>query len=146
MKILAHFLTWSTLVWFPLSLLSAPPVNSEDFTPGLFMMTEMVPDHTVTKREMRTLKKEEKFQLRVERFLQRMEQRLQAKKSHRGIDNINDPIDKWFWWWAICWGAGILLSIFAGGAIIGAGIGLFWWLLFAAGSVALVVWLVKKFG
>ena len=77
-----------------------------------------------------------------------------AKKGNR-VD-FSDPVDKWMWFWIFGWAAGLLLSIlavaFATGGVYGGGFGIaailatFSWLAWLFGTVALVVWLVKKFG
>jgi hypothetical protein len=62
-------------------------------------------------------------------------------------------VDKWFWFWIIGWGAGILLTaliptLVLSGGISGASIGWLFLLLgslaWLFGTVAFVVWLVKK--
>jgi hypothetical protein len=55
-------------------------------------------------------------------------------------------VDKWFWIWAIAWGAGILITVISGASIASGFLGIFWLSLFIIGSVALVIWLIKKFG
>lgn len=75
-------------------------------------------------------------------------------KKVAAIGGLGDPVDKWFWFWIIGWGAGILLTalfpiIFFSGGLSGVSIG---WLFILLGSLAwifgtvsLVVWLIKKF-
>lgn len=78
-----------------------------------------------------------------------------AKKGQR-VD-FSDPVDKWMWFWIFGWGAGLVLYILAvaiasGGIYSGTGFGFaailatFSWLAWLFGSVALIIWLVKKFG
>lgn len=71
------------------------------------------------------------------------------------IGGLGDPVDKWFWFWIIGWGAAILLSIiasvvlvgaaFSGGFGIGAVLYIFAYLAGLFGTVSLIVWLIKKF-
>jgi hypothetical protein len=70
------------------------------------------------------------------------------------IGGIGHPTDKWFWYWIIGWGAGILLTalvpaIAFSGGLSGASLGWLFLLLgslaWVFGTVSLVVWLVKKF-
>ena len=78
------------------------------------------------------------------------------KKKGQRVD-FSDPVNKWMWFWIFGWGAGLLLSILAfaiasGGIYSGSGFGIaailatLSWLAWLFGTVALVVWLVKKFG
>ena len=79
----------------------------------------------------------------------------EAKATHflskRGID-LQDPVNKWMWYWILGWGAGLILSIIAtatytSGSI--GGFGIIWGLASLAyllGTISLIVWLVKKFG
>lgn len=73
----------------------------------------------------------------------------------KAIGGLGDPVDKWFWFWVIGWGAAIVLSIIAAAVVVGGaftggfGIGAILYLIaYLAGlfgSVSLIVWLVKKF-
>lgn len=75
-------------------------------------------------------------------------------KKVADIGGIGDPVDKWFWYWILGWGAGILLTalvpalVFSGG-LSGASLGWLFLLLgslaWIFGTVSLVVWLIKKF-
>ena len=81
-------------------------------------------------------------------------QKREAKATHlfakRGID-LQDPVNKWMWYWIFGWGAGIVLSILATATISTGSVGSFGvlWLLASLcwlfGTVSLIVWLVKKF-
>jgi hypothetical protein len=69
-------------------------------------------------------------------------------KAGGGID-LQDPVEKWMWFWIFGWGAGLVLSILASAVTFGTGFSIFWGLaslLWLAGSVCLVIWLLKKFG
>jgi len=59
--------------------------------------------------------------------------------------DLDDEVEKWMWFWIFGWGAAIALSIIA--AIIGSVIvSALASLVGLAGTVCLVLWLVKKFG
>jgi len=62
------------------------------------------------------------------------------------IGGLGDPVDKWFWFWIIGWGAGILLTaILPQFASLGWLFQLIGSLAGVFGTVSLVVWLIKKF-
>lgn len=96
----------------------------------------------MTKAEVKEIKKEQR---KVERI-----ERIQKKLQKYGVD-FSDPVNKWMWYWIFAWGAAIVVSILAWGVLSssvgGFGIlGLLSSLLWLAGTVSLVIWLVKKFG
>ncbi len=59
------------------------------------------------------------------------------------IDLESEP-DKWMWFWILGWSSAILLSIF--GVFVFAPLGYLSWLLWLAGTVCLVIWILKKTG
>ena len=70
---------------------------------------------------------------------------MQSKKGQKMLGGLDDPIDKYFWYAVIGWGAAIVFAIINSAINI---LGIFTLLasLFAlAGTVALVIWLIKKF-
>jgi len=92
-------------------------------------------------------KKSAKLTKKLEKF-KRKYQRKANKKNLNNDDSVidfDDPVDKWMWFWIFGWGGGLVLSILAGVTKIGA-------LFFVAsaaylfGTVALILWIVKKFG
>ena len=94
-------------------------------------------------------KKQLRKQKRLERRIDRLEQHLKRKLSKKSegenirID-LRDHTEKWMWYWIIGWALGALITIPA--AIIGSNIlSLFAGLFFVAGTVCLIIWLVKKF-
>jgi hypothetical protein len=105
----------------------------------------MLPDHRFSRDEVRELKANEQFLQRIESRLDRKSKVFNSGNSKRTLGGFSDPVDKWFWIWAIAWGVGILLTIVSGGTLTAA-LGIIWLLAFGLGSVALVLWLVKKFG
>lgn len=134
------------LLFFILPQLSkahAACINTEDHPDGLKTMHEYIQDHQVTQPELRVLQKEEK---RFQKLESRLQKLFAKKAEHRSLGNIHDPVDKWFWIWAIGWGAGILITIISGASIASGFLGILWLSLFIIGSVALVIWLIKKFG
>jgi hypothetical protein len=62
-------------------------------------------------------------------------------KKIADIGGIDDPVDKWFWYWIIGWGAAIVLSALHSGWIFGVLSGL----AVTFGTVALVIWLIKRY-
>jgi hypothetical protein len=127
-------------------LFASTVINTEDHPSGLNEMSEMVPDHRLSQKEIKDLKGYEQRLQRIENRLGRFNKVLASGKSKSSIGSISDPVDKWFWIWVISWGVGILLTVLFGGALAGVAIGIIWFLAFGLGSVALVLWLVKKFG
>lgn len=76
-------------------------------------------------------------------------------KDGKRVD-FSDPVEKWMWYWIFGWAAGLVLYILAvavatGGVYSGsfgfaAILATLSWLCWLFGSVALIIWLVKKFG
>jgi hypothetical protein len=127
---------------------ATPAVNTEDHQAGIVTMDEMVADKVLTAQELKTLKKEEKKQVRMERRMERVEKFMNSKLGQKLLGGLDDPVDKFFWFWIIGWGAGIVLTIIASAALTSGSFGVLWllaYLAWLAGSVSLIVWLVKKF-
>ena len=122
---------------------NTPCINTEDHPESLITMHEYILDHQTTQRELRDLQKEEK---RLEKLESRLQKLFAKRSEHHSLGNIHDPVDKWFWIWGISWGAGILITIISGANIASGFLGILWLSLFIIGSVALVIWLIKKFG
>ncbi len=137
----------SAAILIPSLSIAAPSVNTEDNPAGLVTMEEMAADEALTAMELKSLKKEEKKQVRMERRMERVEKFMNSKLGQKLLGGINDPVDKFFWFWIIGWGLGILLIVLASaGAGVGLGvIGILAYLAWLAGSVSLIIWLVKKF-
>jgi hypothetical protein len=111
-------------------------------------MDEMVVDKVLTAEEIKVLRKEEKKQVRMERRVERLEKFMGTKLGQKLLGGLSDPVDKFFWYWVIGWGAGIVFSILAGATLLSGGFSILWllaYLAYLAGSVALIIWLVKKF-
>jgi hypothetical protein len=123
-----------------------PGSNTEDFVAGKLTMVEYTTTTTHSKQEIKKQKKEERILCRDERMVLRFEKAIHAKMYKKSINGISDPVDRWFWIWGISWGTGILITLFAGGAIAATGIGILWLLAFSIGAVSLILWLIKKFG
>jgi hypothetical protein len=139
------------LIWFlsmmlPSSVSGHNMVNTEDLPHGRISMTAWAPCPSLAKHKQTRIHKEVRKQHREEKFIARFQKIVQAKFQRKHPGGISDPIDRWFWIWTIGWGLGIIMTIIAGGAIASTALGIVWLASFVIGSVALILWLVKKFG
>ncbi|MFQ5447497.1 MAG: hypothetical protein ACE5FF_11235 [Saprospiraceae bacterium] len=110
-----------------------------------------VPGENLTKRQERRLKRGERRLNKLEKKLNKRGKSLKAL----GID-LSDPVDKWMWYWIFGWGAALVLYIIASaiatGSVYSGGFGIavlfayLGWIAGLFGTVALVIWLLKKFG
>lgn len=134
------------LLLFPFLAVDANTVyvNTEDHPGGIVSMDDYIADLPVSREKLRDLKKEEKQYTTFERKINKLYH--SSHSNRHSINNIHDPVDKWFWVWAIGWGAGILITIISGASIASGFLGILWFSLFIVGSIALVIWLIKKFG
>jgi hypothetical protein len=119
-------------------------INTEDHPEGKVSLQDYIADKPASPEELRNLQQEEKRNLRFESKFKKLYASHRSK--HHGINSIHDPVDKWFWIWTIGWGLGILITIISGASIASGVIGIIWFSFFILGSVALVIWLIKKFG
>lgn len=148
MKLKSLLFLISLTILVPSVSRAAVVVNTEDHPAGTITMDEMVMDKTLTAQEIKMLQKEEKQQVRMEKRMARVEKFMNSKMGQKLLGGLDDPVDKFFWFWIIGWGAGIVLSILAAATLTGGGFGVLWLLAtlaYLAGSVSLIVWLVKKF-
>jgi hypothetical protein len=134
------------------------PVNSEDNPAGIVLIEDLAADKAAIKADKQLLKAE-KQQYRAEKRLSWFATTINKKMSkskNKALGGLDDPVDKFFWYWLIGWGAGLLLTIIAsaiavGGAFSG-GFGVAWvlfllgWLAWIGGTVMGIIWLVKKLG
>jgi len=130
-------------------------INLEDHKEGLISLEDAVSHSALTKSLQKESKQLERKQKRTEKKMARFQKFMSSKKGQKMLGGLDDPVDKFFWYWVIGWGAAIVLSIIAAavtvGSITGGGFGigyllfLIGWLAGLAGTVALVIWLVKKF-
>ena len=105
-------------------------------TPVFSMIETTTSTQTVSiETQKKELKKEFKTQKRLAKFEKIM------KKA--GID-FNDPVEKWFWFWILGWGAGLVLSALIWSVLPG-GLWFLASLAWAFGTVSLIIWLIKKF-
>jgi hypothetical protein len=143
----SRILVYSFLLFLfgPSPLLAFSPVNTEDDPQGVACMEDFLPEAGLTKEEIRSLEKEEQKLLRTERRIDKFQKFMVSKRGQKLLDGMNDPVDRWFWYWVLGWGTGIMLTILAGGAFTTGAIGILWFGLFVGGSISLVVWLVKRF-
>ncbi len=137
-------------------------VNTEDHASGIVQMSDKTMDHAALKAEQQhnaQLLKTEKRQYKAEKRLawfSRMINMKMAKTKHKSLGGLDDPVDKWFWYWLIGWGAGLILTIIAGAIAVGGafsgGFGaaavfaLLGWLCWIGGTVCGIIWLVNKLG
>ncbi len=88
-------------------------------------------------------KKEAAHQFKMQKRMAKAENFMQKHAF-----SLDDPIGKWLVYACIGWGAGLLLYIIAAATLTTSGFGILYLLgslLSLFGSVAFVVWLVKKF-
>ena len=138
-------------------------VNSEDHPEGLTAMEDAYSSKALTKQDLRQQKKNDRKLLKAEKKEYRMEKKtawvmkiLERKmaKSKKDIGGLDDPVDKWFWYWLFGWGGALVLSILFW-SLAGSGAGFYsgTWLIFGllstlrwiGGTVALIIWLINKF-
>ena len=130
-------------------------INLEDHKEGIISLDDATATHTaLTKQQKKEAKQLARKQKRTERKMEKLQKFMTSEKGQKMLGGLDDPVDKWFWYWLIAWGASLLLSIifwaaagsgiglFSGGWVI---IGLLTTLLWIGGLIALVIWLVKKF-
>lgn len=130
-------------------------INLEDHKEGLISLEDAASHSSLTKSLQKESKQLERKQKRTAKKMARLQKFMSSKKGQKLLGGLDDPVDKFFWYWVIGWGAAIVLSIIASavavGGVFSGGFGaayiiaLIGWLLGLAGTVALIVWLVKKF-
>ena len=125
--------------------MAAPAVNTEDTRAGIVTMDELNESKVLTTAEIKAMKAGEKKQLRMERRMARLEKFMNTKMGQKLLEGLNDPVDRFFWYWIIAWGIGLILILLAAGTSGFGVIGVLATLAWLAGSVSLIVWLVKKF-
>ena len=111
---------------------------------GVEQQINTVKSNTLSKAEAKSIQKAERKEFRTQKRIA-MVQRFMAKKMAKKAIDFQDPVNKWLWFGIFGWGAGLLLWIIAGSVLSG-GIGLLASLCWLFGTVAFVIWLVKKFG
>jgi len=129
---------------FQAILFSSPVINTEDHPEACIGMNEVMPESVMTSFELKKLQKEESKLLMIGKRLDRL-QKIFLEKSEKRIGGFKDPVDRWFWIWTGSWGLGLLLTLILGGSASGATLGLIWLAAFGLGSIALILWLVKRF-
>ena len=126
-------------------------INLEDHKEGIISLEDAASHNALTKEQFKQAKKLEKKQKRTERRMAKLQKFMKSKKGQKMLGGLDDPVDKWFWFWIFGWGAAIVLAVlvpllFLSGGLGGAAlltllislVGLF-------GTVSLIIWLVKKF-
>lgn len=119
-------------------------VNTEDNVEGLVMMKDAASSKALTKADLKAAKKAEKQALKAEKKQIRMEKRMnklmkfmEKRAAKKELGGLDDPIDKWLWYAIIGAGVAIIFSF------------IFWpvsTIFWIASIVALVLWIIKKFG
>jgi len=106
------------------------------------MVKKMMDDKTSfsmsAKMEKKVAKLAQKFQKRIAKF-----ERLFGKSSNAGVD-FNDPVQKWLWFGLLGWLAGALL--YSLGWFIAAPFWYLGYLCWLAGTICIVIWILKKTG
>jgi hypothetical protein len=125
-------------------LISSPVINTEDHPAALADIEQFASDPSVTSGDVKQLRKKERQLIKLETRWERIHQ-LISKKSNATLGGIKDPVDRWFWIWIGSWGLGLILTLILGGSVSSATLGIIWLSAFGLGSVALILWLVKKF-
>jgi hypothetical protein len=140
------FLLFLVFSFRPVSsfLIAETIINTEDHPEKGILAKDYTPRQETSRATLQKLKTEEKHLVRFEDKWKKMQASKKARKH--SLNGFSDPVDKWFWIWVIGWGAGILITILSGAGIFSGFLGILWFSLFIIGSVALVIWLIKKFG
>ena len=91
-------------------------------------------------------KKADKMEKKLNKLGKKLEKKMAKKQAKVGDTDVDfeDPVDKWMWFWIFGWGAGLVLSILSL-ATLGGFLGVLGLLAWTFGTVALIIWLVKKF-
>ncbi|HLF62152.1 MAG TPA: hypothetical protein VI603_00260 [Saprospiraceae bacterium] len=133
-------------------------VNTEDNPDGIVQMEDLMADKALVKVDKQLLKAE-KQQYRTEKriaWFSKVINKKMAKSKQKALGGLDDPVDKYFWYWLIGWGAGLVLTIIASAIAVGgafsSGFGVAWvlfflgWLAWIGGTIMGIIWLIKKFG
>jgi hypothetical protein len=124
-------------------------INLEDHKEGLISLEDAASHSALTKSLQKESKQLERKQKRTQKKMARLQKFMSSKKGQKMMGGLDDPVDKFFWYWLICWGGGMLLSaifwalagsgagLFSGGWVL---VGLLSYLLWLGGLVFLVIW------
>jgi hypothetical protein len=102
-----------------------------------------VESKTLTKAETKAIQKLERKEVRQQKRIAMVQKMMGKNMAKKAID-FQDPVNKWLWFAIFGFGIAIVLSI-----LVSAGGWGLWWLAYLAGifgTVAFVIWLLKKFG
>jgi hypothetical protein len=111
---------------------SAPTVKGKGEPVSI---TDVKVDKQVLKMEKKAIKHQKKLQRRAKVFNMIASSPIAAK----ALGGLNDPVDKFFWYWVIGWGASIVLGAIPGGWLVA-------WIPFLAGAAFGILWIIKKYG
>jgi hypothetical protein len=128
----------------PLFSNSAFIINVEDHPRSHISMNAYVSDQLTSVQSIRQLQKEEKKLVKVESRLNKFFQKVNDHQERFGL--FSDPVNKWLWFWIFGWSLGLLITLISGATVTTGFLGILWLVGFVGGSIALVIWLLKKFG
>lgn len=130
------------LLVFTLSLASFTTANASVAVPQE-KTTEMLQQKAAEQHEGFASQVMTKMEKHFAKKAEKMQKRLAKRFGNGEKVDFNDPVEKWFWFWLLGWAAGIVLYT------IGFAVTPFWYLgylCWVAGTVCLVIWLLKKSG
>jgi hypothetical protein len=139
MKTLRTFLCLTLVAFF-----LAPSSNLQAAAPATAEQNQAYAQQMAQQHDAFMASLEAKYGHRMMKRVAKLEKLFAKKKSQGGekVDFKSEP-DKWMWFWIFGWGAAIVFSI------IGFGVPGFYWLGYLcglAGTVCLIIWLLKKTG
>ena len=125
---------------------STPPaINTEDHPAKGISIKEMAVEQKAEK-ELKKPQREENRWLKLEEKINRFLERKNISSGEAAVGLLDDPVNKWFWFWIFGWSLGLIITLISGATVTTGFLGILWLLGFVGGSVALVIWLLKKFG
>lgn len=130
------------LLVFTLFLASFSTVNASNAV-SEEKTTEML-QQKASENEGFTAQVMSKMEKRFAKKMAKMEKRFAKRFGNSTKVDFSDPVDKWMWFWLAGWAAGFLLYSF--GYFIAAPFWYLGYLCWLAGTVCLVIWLLKKSG
>lgn len=143
---LFYFITCLSFCILPFNLLGSTPLNEEDYKAGALSMSSIqsatIDVAPFSKEDQRLHRKTQKRK----KLFAKIEKKISNTLAKTPLGSISDRDDKWFWIFSISWGLGLLITLISGATIVATGIGILWFLSFGIGSVALIIWLLRRYG